>query len=183
MFEFGATAIAGCYEIQPRVIKDRRGQFVKTFHEPSFAVRGLATDFTEEYHSHSHKGVIRGMHYQAPPHDHVKLVYCVHGRVFDVVVDLRVGSPTYGQSATFVLDANKSNYLYIPKGLAHGFCALSELVTLVYKVTSVYAPESDAGIAWDSLGVEWPANRPVLSERDRDFVALEHFQSPFVYGT
>ncbi len=182
MFEFGDITIAGCYEIQPRVMQDTRGQFVKIFHKPSFAAQGLTTDFTEEYYSHSHKGVIRGMHFQVPPYDHVKIVYCVHGQVFDVVVDLRIGSPTYGQSASVVLDADKGNYLYIPKGLAHGFCALSEMATLVYKVSTVYEPGSDSGIAWDSLGIEWPTDRPILSERDRSFVALARFQSPFVYG-
>jgi dTDP-4-dehydrorhamnose 3,5-epimerase len=182
MFEISDISVVGCYEIQPRVLQDTRGRLVKTFHKPSFAAFGLATDFTEEYYTHSRKGVIRGMHFQAPPHDHVKVVYCVHGRVFDVVVDLRIGSPTYGQSASVVLDADKGNCLYIPKGLAHGFCALSEIATLAYKVTTVYAPASDSGIAWNSLGVEWPVDRPIMSERDRVFAALADFQSPFVYG-
>jgi dTDP-4-dehydrorhamnose 3,5-epimerase len=122
------------------------------------------------------------MHFQVPPHDHVKVVYCVQGQVFDVLVDLRLGSPTYGQSTSVILDAEKGNYLYIPNGLAHGFCTVSETATLVYKVTTVHVPGSDSGIAWNSLGVEWPVNHPILSERDRSFVALRHFQSPFVYA-
>jgi len=182
MFEFNEIALAGCYEIQPRVMLDTRGRFVKTFHKPSFKALGLATEFAEDYYSLSHKGVIRGMHFQAPPYDSIKIVYCVLGKVFDVVLDLRLGSQTYGQSASVVLDADKGNYLYIPKGLAHGFCVLSEKATVVYKVTTVYEPASDSGIAWNSFGVEWPTERPVLSERDQGFVALANFQSPFEYG-
>jgi len=181
MFTLKPSAIAGCHEVQPRVMHDARGSFVKVFHADAFRELGLATEFTEEYYSHSHKGVIRGMHFQTPPADHAKMVYCVRGEVFDVVLDLRVGSPTYGQAATFVLSAEAGNYVYIPKGLAHGFCALSDTATLVYKVTTVYAPQSDAGVLWSSVDVDWPVETPILSERDARFPRFDQFESPFTY--
>jgi len=181
MFTLKPSAIAGCQEVQPRVMHDARGSFVKVFHADAFRELGLATEFTEEYYSHSHKGVIRGMHFQTPPADHAKMVYCVRGEVFDVVLDLRVGSPTYGQAATFVLSAEAGNYVYIPKGLAHGFCALSDTATLVYKVTTVYAPQSDAGVLWSSVDVDWPVETPILSERDARFPRFDQFESPFTY--
>ncbi len=154
---------------------------MKVFHEQAFAAQGLETHFTEEYYSVSHKNVIRGMHFQLPPMDHVKMVYCVQGEVMDVVVDLRVGSPTYGQHAVFELSAAQANSIYIPKGMAHGFCARSEQAIMVYKVSTTYSPEHDAGILWDSLGVTWPTTDAILSARDQCFPALAQFESPFRY--
>lgn len=181
MFDARETSIPGCYQIFPRVFEDARGRFIKVFHEQAFEERGLETHFAEEYYSVSRRGVIRGMHFQVPPMDHVKMVYCTQGSVFDAVVDLRRGSPTYGQVATFSLNAEAGNYLYIPKGLAHGFCATSDEATLVYKVSTVYAPEQDAGILWSSLDIEWPSESPIMSERDQGFPALNEFESPFRY--
>jgi dTDP-4-dehydrorhamnose 3,5-epimerase len=181
MFDYCELPLPGCFEIRPCVLEDHRGRFIKIFHKPSFAAQGLELDFVEEYYSHSHQNVIRGMHFQNPPHDHAKIVYCVHGTVLDVIVDLRLGSPAYGQSLSLILDSQKSNYLYIPKGLAHGFCVLSESATLIYKVSSNYEPNFDTGIAWDSIDIKWPTDNPILSERDLSFVALKNFQSHFVY--
>jgi dTDP-4-dehydrorhamnose 3,5-epimerase len=181
MFTLKPSSLPGCHEVLPRVMHDARGSFVKVFHRDAFRELGLETDFAEEYYSHSTRGVIRGMHFQTPPADHVKMVYCVHGEVFDVVLDLRVGSPTYGQVATFILSAETGNYLYIPKGFAHGFCALSETATLVYKVSTVYSPENDAGVLWSSMDVDWPAGAPIVSERDSRFSPLSEFESPFTY--
>ena len=182
MFKLSPSDIEGCHELQPRVVRDERGRFVKVFHEPAFAELGLETRFVEEYYSASRYGVIRGFHFQEPPADHVKLVYCVHGEVFDVVLDLRVGSPTYGKTAAFKLSSSTGNFVYIPKGLAHGFCSLSEEAILVYKVSTVYSPAHDSGILWSSTDVVWPVDVPVISERDRKFVRLENFVSPFTYG-
>jgi dTDP-4-dehydrorhamnose 3,5-epimerase len=109
------------------------------------------------------------------------MVYCVQGEVMDVVVDLRVGSPTYGQHAVFELSAAKANSIYIPKGMAHGFCARSEEAIMVYKVSTVYAPAQDAGILWNSLGVTWPTSDAILSVRDQSFPAFSQFESPFRY--
>jgi len=182
MFQVNPTAISGCYEIQPRIFADARGRFVKVFQRNAFFAHGLEVDFAEEYYSVSRQGVIRGMHFQNPPMDHVKIVYCVQGEVFDVVVDLRLGSPSYGKAVTLNLSADKGNYVYIQKGLAHGFCAISESATLVYKVATEYSPEHDSGILWSSIGIAWPSPSPVLSKRDREFIPLSGFKSPFVYG-
>jgi dTDP-4-dehydrorhamnose 3,5-epimerase len=126
MFKIEPSKLAGCYKFSPKIIADVRGRFVKIFHEPSYAALGLETNFAEEYYSVSHNNVIRGLHFQVPPMDHVKIVYCLEGHALDVVLDLRVGSPTYGQFELFELNSNNSSSIYIPKGMAHGFCALSE---------------------------------------------------------
>ena len=181
--QFISTSLPGCYEIQPRVLSDARGFFVKTFHQEVFAERGLATDFAEVYYSMSHRRVLRGLHFQLPPHDHAKLVYCVTGQVLDVIVDLRAGSPTFGQFACFELSAERANLVYLPVGLAHGFYTLSESALMMYQVTTVYAPEHDAGIRWDSVGIPWPDPAPVLSERDQGFPALAEWVSPFIVAT
>ena len=181
MFEIKPSTLAGCYELQPKAFDDARGRFVKVFHENAFAAQGLETAFVEEYYSVSHKNVIRGLHFQLPPMDHVKLVYCVQGEVLDAVVDLRVGSPTFGRHALFELSAAKANSVYIPKGMAHGFCVLSAQAIMVYKVGSVHAPAHDAGVRWDSAGIPWPTTDPVVSERDASFAPLAKFTSPFTH--
>lgn len=179
MFEFAESSIAGCFQVTPKLVHDSRGRFVKIFHKKHFLDRGLHAEFEEEYYSHSSRGVIRGLHFQNPPHDHVKIVYCVAGEVFDVVLDLRIGSPTYGKTATFNLSAEKGNYVYIPKGLAHGFCALEDETTVIYKVGTMYSPNHDAGIRWDSLDIPWPNENPIISKRDLQFPPFESFNSPF----
>jgi dTDP-4-dehydrorhamnose 3,5-epimerase len=131
------TPLPGCYEIQPRVLSDARGSFVKTFHRDWFAECGLATEFAEVYYSMSDRRVLRGLHFQLPPHDCAKLVYCVAGQVMDVAVDLRVGSPTFGQFTHLELSAERANLVYLPTGLAHGFYTLSEQAVMVYHVTTV----------------------------------------------
>lgn len=176
---FEKSIIAGCFNIIPDVRRDDRGSFVKTFHKGIFIDQGLEHTFAEEYYSVSRQGVLRGLHFQRPPHHHTKLVYCISGHVMDAVVDLRRDSPTYGQHAVFELSADTANILYIPPGLAHGFYTLSDKATLVYKVTTVYAPEHDTGIRWDSAGVPWPDGKPLLSPRDQTFPILDEFDSPF----
>jgi len=176
------TIIPGCFEIHSAVIKDERGTFVKTFHQDIFDEHRLTTDFAEEYYSCSKKGVLRGFHFQSPPHDHIKMVYCVSGTIMDAIIDLRKGSPTYGQHAVFELSEEKANALYLGKGIAHAFYVMSDFVIVMYKVTTVYAPEHDAGILWDSAGVSWPDDMPILSERDKSFPPLGQFESPFIYA-
>lgn len=163
------TAIPGCYELLPNVHTDERGKFVKTFHLDDFESLGLRTDFKEEYFSVSRKGVLRGLHFQKPPHDHVKMVYCVEGNVFDAVLDLRKASPTYGKNISFELSGEKCNVLYLPKGVAHGFYTMSTSAIMMYKVTAVYSPGHDSGIMWNSAGIAWPCNSPAISERDSKF--------------
>ncbi len=179
MFDLRPSKLAGCYELQPKAFDDARGRFVKVFHEQSFAAQGLETGFAEEYYSVSHKNVLRGMHFQLPPMDHVKMVYCVEGDVMDAVVDLRVGSSTYGCFDCFELSAAKANSLYIPKGLAHGFYVRSARAIMVYKVSTVYSPEHDAGVLWDSMEIPWPISEPIMSVRDATFPRLNEFVSPF----
>ncbi|MFB1490753.1 MULTISPECIES: dTDP-4-dehydrorhamnose 3,5-epimerase [unclassified Thiocapsa] len=175
------TRIPGCYELQARRLTDERGIFVKTYHREGFETLGLRTDWVEQYYSVSQPGVVRGLHLQLPPHDHAKLVYCIAGQVRDVALDVRRGSPTYGEHLCIELSAERANMLYLPSGLAHGFCTFDQPATLVYNVTSVYHPESDTGIRWDTANIDWPHKTPQLSDRDQSFPSLPTFQTPFKY--
>lgn len=182
MFEPVSSPLPGCIEIRPRVVDDARGRFVKVFHDGAFRELGWETGFVEEYYSVSRRNVLRGMHFQRPPVDHAKLVYCVEGAVLDVALDLRRGSPAYGNSVAFDLSADRANMVYLPRGLAHGFLVVSERATLVYMVTSTHSPAHDDGVLWNSFGAPWPVADPILSERDRGFPPLSAFASPFAYG-
>lgn len=175
------TNIPGCLEIVPKVFRDERGVFVKIFHNEKFLEHNLEAHFNEEYYSVSCNRVLRGLHFQKPPMEHVKLVYCVFGNVIDAVVDLRIGSPTFGQFETFELSAAKANIIYIPAGLAHGFYVKSQNAILIYKVSTVYASEYDSGILWNSVGIPWPDASPIISSRDRQFLPFSTFESPFCY--
>jgi dTDP-4-dehydrorhamnose 3,5-epimerase len=174
-------SIPGCFQLFHDRFADRRGSFIKLFNQDVFAGLGLRTDWREEYFSLSARGVIRGMHFQVPPHEHAKLVHCLSGQAFDVVLDLRRGSPTFGKSQAVLLDADKGNGIYIPAGIAHGFLALTDDCLMHYKVTSVHAAAADKGILWSSFGQEWPEAAPVLSERDSAHPPLAAFASPFVF--
>ena len=178
-FQLFPTKIAGCYEISPQISEDNRGRFVKTFDKQNFISNGLESEFCEDFYTTSKYGVIRGLHFQSPPSDHAKLVYCSDGLIFDVVLDLRVGSKTYGEFEVFELGGIKANALYIPRGLAHGFCVLSDSATVAYKVSSHYSPMYDGGILWDSVGIDWPVKSPIISSRDQTFPALAEYKSPF----
>lgn len=173
------TEIPGVRLLVPRVARDVRGDFVKTYHAPTFAEFGLGDGFAEHYHSTSRKGVIRGMHFQTPPHHHDKLVVCTMGRVLDVVVDLRKGSSTFRGLVSRELNGAECTGLVIPKGCAHGFLSLTDDATLHYYVTTPYAADHDSGVRFDSIGFEWPVDDPLTSERDRGFPSLETFDSPF----
>ncbi len=177
--EASTTPLAGVLLLKPRVFNDARGSFVKTFHEGIFRDFGLDFAVREEFFSTSHRGVIRGMHFQTPPADHAKLVYCLVGSVLDVVLDLRRDSSTFGRFHSQELSEENRFSLLIPSGFAHGFLALSEGATMVYKTTSVHAPECDAGIRWDGFGFTWPVSDPVVSGRDATFPSLAEFASPF----
>jgi dTDP-4-dehydrorhamnose 3,5-epimerase len=173
------TDIPGCVEVRPFCARDDRGVFVKTFHAERFAEAGLPVDWREEFYSSSRQGVIRGMHFQTPPHDHDKLVFCVRGRVLDVVLDLRCASPTFRRHWVVELDAAYGHGLFIPRGVAHGFLALTNDVLMAYKLTSVHSPSNDLGIRWDSFGMDWGNDQPLVSARDRAHPALAEFDSPF----
>lgn len=175
------TGLPGCVALRTRILDDPRGWFAKTFHEPTFEVLGLRTDWREEFCSLSHRGILRGMHFQTPPAGHAKLVYCLAGEVMDVVLDLRRGSPTYGEYRVFNLSPAQGVGLYIPTGCAHGFLSLTDNSLMIYKVTSVHAPSHDAGVRWDSFGFDWPIAVPLLSDRDQRHPPLADFDSPFTF--
>ena len=158
---------------------DARGDFRKVFDAAQLEQLGLGTPVEEIYLTTSEPGVIRGMHLQLPPHDHVKLVCCLQGRVLDVLVDLRVGSPMHGRFETIELEACRPQALLVPKGVAHGFCVLEGPATLLYAVSTRHAPQHDSGIRWDSFGMNWPVTKAVVSDRDAALPTLADFASPF----
>jgi len=178
---FQRTNIPGCYVIDLQYSEDVRGDFLKLYHEALFRKAGVEFTPREIYISQSHKGVIRGMHFQTPPNDHGKLVTCLSGSVLDVVVDLRKGSPSYQHAFHIELSEVNKKALFVPSGLAHGFCATSEQSAMAYFVSSVHAPENDQGILWSSIKAPWPVKTPIISIRDEGFPELKTYQSPFVY--
>lgn len=168
-----------CFLIRPRVFEDLRGRFVKPIIASELETKGLCFNFVEQYHSISKAGVIRGMHFQMPLYDHVKLVYCALGEVTDVILDLRRDSSMYGQYFSLSLSDASGQALYLASGVAHGFMATREPALMVYNVSTEYAPEHDAGVWWDSFGFEWWLEKLIVSERDRNFPTLENFLTPF----
>ncbi len=178
MFEIRETKIKGCLEIIPKVHEDMRGSFVKTFHADALKEHLPDFEIMEQYYSWSKKGVLRGLHFQVPPHDHGKLVYCPVGYVIDAVLDIRAASSTYGQSIFFELDANMPKLVFVPKGCAHGFFVKSEQALMIYNVSTVYHPEADKGIHWNSI--EWPeVLDPIVSERDETHPKFDDFENLF----
>ena len=162
------TRIDSLVLIEPNVHADSRGFCVETYSRRSWEGLGVSAQFVQDNHSRSVRGTIRAFHFQADP-GQPKLVRVARGRAWDVVVDIRRSSPTFGQWESFELDDERNLQLYVPIGFAHGFCALSEVVDLVYKVGSYYDPATERGIAWDDagLGIPWPTDQPIVSERDR----------------
>lgn len=173
------TPIEGLYVLETINFQDIRGGFQKLFNFDFFKENNLDTDFKEFYYSVSQKNVIRGMHFQLPPYDHTKLVYVSRGRIKDVVLDIRKNSKTYGQYFSIELDDNKAQYLYISKGLAHGFVSLQDGSIVNYAQTSCYSKEHDCGILYNSFGFDWEIENPIISGRDTTFEKLENFKSPF----
>jgi dTDP-4-dehydrorhamnose 3,5-epimerase len=179
MFELIPLILPGAFRIQGQPRLDDRGHFHKVVHRDFFEQHGLEWSFSEQFYTTSRKDVLRGMHFQVPPHDHVKLIYCSHGSALDVLLDLREGSPTFGKCTDANLKGGDGQSIYIPKGIAHGFLSLEDNTTVHYAVTSVHQPSSDKGILWSSIPYQWPASSPLLSERDRALPSLKEFRSPF----
>jgi dTDP-4-dehydrorhamnose 3,5-epimerase len=177
--EFHPTPLDGLFLIKPFFHADARGSFIKTFHAEEFAKHGLENQFRESYYSTSNKGTIRGMHFQTPPHDHAKLVFVTSGEILDVIVDLRKSSKTFGKYASFNLSAENRDMLYIPRGMAHGFYALTDVATVFYFTGTEHNAAHDAGIRYDSFGFNWPVENPIVSDRDKSFPALKNFKSSF----
>jgi dTDP-4-dehydrorhamnose 3,5-epimerase len=173
------TPFEGLYVLQTNNFTDNRGGFQKLYNEEFFRENGLNCEFKEIYYSVNKKNVVRGMHFQTPPYDHVKMVYVSKGRILDVVVDIRKGSKTYGKCFSIELDDQQGKYLYIPKGFAHGFKALEENSIVNYVQTSCYNKEHDSGIAQNSINIDWEIENPIVSDRDLTFPSLQDFNSPF----
>jgi dTDP-4-dehydrorhamnose 3,5-epimerase len=167
------TRLAGLVLLEPRVFADERGFFVETYRAELWAEHGVPTGFVQDNHSRSRRGTLRGIHFQTHP-GQGKLVRCARGAVLDVVVDLRRGSPTFGEWESVVLDDERHRQLWIPVGFGHGFCVVSEIADFTYKCTSVYDPASEAGIRFDDpdVGIEWPEIELLYSERDRTAPSL-----------
>ncbi len=160
---------------------DSRGDFVKLFSDRQIPLYD-GFRIREIFFSHSKKNVIRGMHLQTPPFDHNKVILCLAGAAFDVLVDLRKGSPAYGKPFGIKLAARQYQALYVPRGVAHGFCALEDNTTVSYFVDSAHSPEHDVGVHWRSIPVDWPVSEPIVSKRDESFPTLERFVSPFEFS-
>jgi dTDP-4-dehydrorhamnose 3,5-epimerase len=161
------TTLPGALIIEPQVFGDARGFFYESYNKAAWREAGIHADFVQANVSRSGKGVLRGLHYQWP-HPQGKLVSVLEGEVYDVAVDIRHGSPTFGQSAGVLLSADNHRHFWIPEGFAHGFCVLSEFATFTYQCTAVYDRTADAGIRWNdaSLGIDWPLSEPLLSDKD-----------------
>ena len=165
--------IPGLVVVEPRVFRDDRGFFFEPYHAPRYKSGGIDVDFVLDNHSFSTRGVLRGLHFQKSP-GQAKLVRCARGRIWDVAVDLRSGSPTFGKWWGLDLDSETHRQLFIPVGFAHGFCVLSEEAEVMYKCSSVYDPATEASIRWDDaeIGVGWPVQDPIISARDQQAPSL-----------
>lgn len=185
MIEVKKTDIEGVLIIEPKVFGDTRGYFLESFNAKEFAENtGLNINFVQDNESMSSYGVMRGLHFQNPPYTQSKLVRCVKGAVLDVAVDIRKGSPTYGQHVAVELTEDNHRQFFVPRGFAHGFAVLSETAVFQYKCDEFYHPEVDGGISIldDSLGIDWriPIEKALLSEKDTKHALLKDFDSPFL---
>jgi dTDP-4-dehydrorhamnose 3,5-epimerase len=165
--EFRKTSIEGLIEVLPRIFGDERGYFLESYHKQAFADNGIPFEFVQDNQSLSSAGVLRGLHFQREPYAQGKLVRVIMGKVLDVAVDLRPGSPTFGKHEKFVLDAKIQNMVYIPAGFAHGFLALEQSL-FTYKCTNFYNKASEGGIIWNDpdLGIDWGVENPNISQKD-----------------
>lgn len=176
------TSLPGVLVIEPKVLADERGFFMETYHSARFRAFGIGAEFVQDNHSRSVRGVLRGLHYQEP-NPQGKLVRCTRGSLFDVAVDIRIGSPHFGKWFGVELSEENKKMLWVPAGFAHGFCATSDVADLVYKCTSLYDAASDRSILWSDpeIAIEWPISNPKLSPKDaaaprlKDATLLPHF--------
>ena len=180
------TALAGVILLRPRRFGDHRGFFAESYSQRGYAGLGIDARFVQDNHSLSTvPGTIRGLHFQAPPNAQAKLVRCGRGSIFDVAVDVRCGSPTYGQWVGYILSAENGKQLFIPEGFAHGFATLEPDSEIIYKCSDYYEPKSEGALRWDDpdIGIDWPlADAPVLSAKDATAPLLSEFSSPFTLG-
>ena len=179
------TAIEGVVIIEPKVFKDQRGYFFESFSQREFEAKVRKINFVQDNESMSSYGVMRGLHFQRPPYTQSKLVRCVRGKVLDVAVEIRKGSPTYGQHVAVELSEDNHRQFFVPRGFAHGFAVLTDTAVFQYKCDNFYAPQADGGISIkdESLGIDWkiPTDKAILSEKDTLHSCLKDFDSPFSY--
>ena len=177
------TEIEGVVVLEPQIFRDDRGYFFESFSEREFKEKVADVHFVQDNESRSCYGVVRGLHFQKPPHAQAKLVRVIRGAVLDVAVDIRLGSPTFGRYVAVELTGDNHRQLFIPRGFAHGFSVLSDEVVFQYKCDNFYAPQSEGAIAWDDpdLGIDWkvPTDKVILSEKDRSHPGLRDTDSPF----
>ena len=169
-FEFEHQSIKDLILIKPKVFGDNRGFFMETYKKSEFIANGIKDEFTQDNHSKSVKGVLRGLHYQAKPYGQAKIVRCAKGRIYDIAVDIRPNSDTFGKYVKVELSEENKNMFYIPVGFAHGFVALSDEVEILYKASGEYAPQADRGVLWcdKDINVDWGIDfSPILSEKDK----------------
>lgn len=171
--KFIETKLHGVVIVEPAVFEDPRGYFLETYHAGKYAAGGIRGPFVQDNFSHSVRGTLRGLHYQLA-HAQGKLVMALEGRIFDVAVDIRKGSPTFGQWVGVELSGENKRQLYVPPGFAHGFCVLSETADVLYKCTDVYAPKDERGILWNdpTIAIAWPITTPRLSRKDGAYTRL-----------
>lgn len=179
--EIKQHALAGVVEFIPRVFGDARGAFFESFSARVFEQAGVSHEWVQDNQSSSARGVLRGLHFQRPPHAQAKLVRVAQGRALDVIVDLRSESATYGQHLAVELDAQRYNMLYVPIGFAHGFVALEDNTLFLYKCSDYYQPSAEGGLRWDdpTLDINWGIDSPNVSDKDQILPVLEGFESPF----
>lgn len=180
--EIKERRLKGVFEITPHPHFDSRGFFMRVFDEELFEKEGLKHKWVQENHSRSEeKGIIRGLHFQFPPFAETKLIRCISGAIFDVFVDLRHGSDTFGQWDAIELSAENKKMVIVPKGFAHGFCTLTEISEVVYKVDNFYSKKHEAGLLWNDpdLAINWPVGKPVLSDKDTNNLLLEEFVNKY----
>jgi dTDP-4-dehydrorhamnose 3,5-epimerase len=178
------TKLPGAKLIESSVFGDHRGFFMESYNEEVFFKHGITNRFVQDNHSLSvEAGVLRGLHYQLSPKAQTKLVRVTAGAIYDVIVDIRKGSPTFGKWQGFILSSANKRQLLVPKGFAHGFCTLVPNTEVQYKVDEFYSPDHDRGIAWDdpALCIDWPTLRPILSDKDRSHPNLNEAENNFVY--
>lgn len=180
------TDLPGVMLVTPRVFRDPRGFFLESYNQDLFRSQGIDTVFVQDNHSKSTRNTLRGLHFQLEPAGQVKLIRVVRGAIWDVAVDIRVGSPTFGQWCGVELSEDNFQELYIPVGFAHGFCVLSDAAEVLYKASHVYSPAHERGVLWNDskLGVRWPVSEPLLSDRDRNAPSVDDYLAgtPFIYG-
>jgi len=169
--------------VEAKTFPDDRGFFMESFKESEFVKNGIITKFVQDNFSHSVKGVLRGLHYQKEPKAQAKLVSALRGKIFDVAVDIRKNSSTYGKWVGEILSEKNHKLLYIPEGFAHGFCVLSEDADVLYKVNNEYSPENERGIIWNDpeIKITWPTDKPILHEKDQQLPLLKDTNNNFVY--